>query len=156
MPPKRLRRASPAAQGLSAGEKLKRAKLSGNDYLAWGWVGTEATSPTDITSEHRLATCGFSKKSTHPFCANKYVTAGPSVPAKQESTTAVNASGELEDDIIIVSDDESSACDSKTCKNNPNCLNYLGQEKWENEGASIETACTSCTNIVQARQKTRS
>ena len=52
-----------------------------------------------------------------------------------EGKKPAQASGELEDDIIVVSDEESSACDSKMCKNNPYCLNYLGQEKWENEGA---------------------
>ena len=134
MPPKRPRRSSPAPHGLSAGEKLKRAKLSGNEYLAWSWVGTEVTHSADITPEHRLATCGFSAKNQHPFCPNKYApsfSGGP--PVKEEPKQPV-ASGELEDDIIVVSDDEGTLCDSKTCKTNPNCLNYLGQEKWEDEG----------------------
>lgn len=139
MPPKRPRRTSPAAQGLSAGERLKRTKLSGNDYLAWNWVGTEVTSAADITSEHRLTTCGFSSKYSHPFCPNKYSASSPNastskLPPKRPSVS----SGELEDDIIVVSDDESPICDSKTCKSNPHCLNYLGQEKWENEGALFE------------------
>ena len=137
MPPKRPRRASPAAQGLSAGEKLKRARLSGPEYLAWSWVGTEVSKAADITPEHRLVTCGFSNKNSHPFCANKYAAASTngssSKPANVQPPAA--ASGELDDDVIVVSDDESPACDSKTCKNNPNCVNYLGQEKWENEGA---------------------
>ena len=136
MPPKRPRRASPAAQGLSAGEKLKRAKLSGNEHLAWSWVGTEATSAADVAPEHRLAACGLSRRNNHPFCANKYAPPPPNArAAKTEAVKPASASGELEDDIIVVSDEESAACDSKLCKNNPNCLNYLGQEKWENEGA---------------------
>lgn len=137
MPPKRPRRASPVAQGLSAGEKLKRAKLSGNDYLAWSWVGTEVTDAADITEDHRLATCGFSSKNTHPFCSSKSAaTTSNGVAPEKESPKPSHVSGELEDDIIVVSDDESPVCGSKMCKNNPNCLNYLGQEKWENESTS--------------------
>lgn len=44
------------------------------------------------------------------------------------------AKGELEDDIIVISEDDHPVCDSRTCKSNPNCVNYLGQDKWENEG----------------------
>lgn len=134
MPPKRPRRASPAAQGLPAGERLKRAKFSGHDHLAWAWVGSEATDAAHITQEHRLATCGFSDSSTFPFCTNKY----RKDTIKQSSQTKVTkVAGELDDDIIVVSDDETSVCSPKICKNNPNCLNYLGQEQWENEGPSI-------------------
>ncbi|THG98644.1 hypothetical protein EW026_g3587 [Hermanssonia centrifuga] len=134
MPLKRLRRASPTAQGLSAGERLKRAKLVGNEYLAWSWVGTEVTDTADITQEHRLATCGFSNTNRSPFCSNKYSTTS-NVAAKPGKTTKAQAKteGELEDDIIVISDNDSPTCSSKACKNNPNCLNYLGQEKWESE-----------------------
>ncbi|KAJ3545017.1 hypothetical protein NM688_g5677 [Phlebia brevispora] len=134
MPPKRQRRASPAPQGLSAGERLKRAKLSGNDYLAWSWVGSEVTNPTQITLEHRLATCGFSDQNPYPFCANKYSAASKTrVASKQDKSKRPKVEGELEDDIIVISDDESPPCVAKSCRNNPNCLNYLGQDKWENE-----------------------
>ncbi|KAI0345367.1 cysteine proteinase [Trametopsis cervina] len=128
MPPKRPRRTSPATQGLSAGERLKRAKLSGYDRFAWTWVGTEVNNAAHITQEHRLATCGFNDSSAFQFCANKY---RESV-AKQEKTETKVAGG-LDDDIIVVSDDETPACNVKNCRGNPHCLNYLGQEKWENE-----------------------
>ncbi|EKM55145.1 uncharacterized protein PHACADRAFT_94093 [Phanerochaete carnosa HHB-10118-sp] len=134
MPPKRPRRTSPATHGLHAGEKLKRTKLSGNEYLAWSWVGTEVTDAVDITSEHRLATCGLSKKNGHCFCVNKYAPATSHGPPIKEEPSKPLASGELEDDVIVVSDDELLICDAKTCKSNPNCLNYLGQERWQNEG----------------------
>ena len=160
MPPKRPRRTSPAAQGLSAGEKLKRAKLSGNDYLAWSWVDAEVTSVADIRPEHRLATCGFSGRNNHPFCPNKYTPiASDSNAPKTESQKPSNVSGELEDDIIVVSDEESSACDNKTCKNNPNCLNYLGQEKWENESMfswHILPRLHANDSSTQVKQRTRS
>ena len=134
MPPKRTRRSSPVSQGLQAGERLKRAKLSGYDQLAWAWVGTEVTDAAQITQEHRLATCGFSDSSSFPFCSNNYRKSA----AKQKSTKteATKATGEVDDDIIVVSDEDTPGCSSKACKSNPNCLNYLGQEKWENEGLS--------------------
>lgn len=160
MPPKRLRRASPHSYGLSAGERLKRAKLAGNDYLAWSWVGSEVTEPSQITQEHRLATCGFSDLNPYPFCANKYPVASKSrLAIKREEETSAKVEGELEDDIIVVSDDESPACTSKGCKSNPNCLNYIGQEKWENEGRPHSTClrwpgCKVC--CVQRKHAARS
>lgn len=154
MPPKRPRRTSPAAQGLSAGEKLKRAKLSGNEHLAWSWVGTEATSAADIAPEHLLATCGFSRRNNHPFCPNRYAAAPPNAAASTtEGQPSASASGELEDDIIVVSDEESSACGSKICKSNPNCLNYLGQEKWEDEGAWPGYARATLTNLYVGKAR---
>ena len=133
MPPKRPRRTSPAAQGLSAGERLKRAKLTSHDYLAWNWVGTTVHDPSQITQEHCAATCGFSDANSPPFCVNRYreLSKPPEPEPTQERSTAA---GELDDDIIVVSDDETPACSIKVCRSNPNCLNYLGQEKWENEG----------------------
>lgn len=38
------------------------------------------------------------------------------------------------EDIIVISDDDAPSCSKKDCKTNPNCLNYLGQESWEDEG----------------------
>ncbi|KAL4247306.1 peptidase C19 family protein [Abortiporus biennis] len=134
MPPKRTRRSSPSAPTLATGEKLKRAKLAGNEYSAWGWVGTEVTNVSEITQEHRLATCGFSKHSHYPLCPNKYSPKPRESPPQEENAETVE--GELDDDVIVISDDESSSCDSKVCRNNPNCLNYLGQDKWESEEKS--------------------
>ena len=131
---KRKRHASPPTKGLAPGELLKRNKLAGNTVSAWGWVDTEVSEVADITAEHRLATCGLSKRSHYPFCANKYSL------AKVEVTVPSQASAEdQEDDIIVISDDEGHPCNKKLCKSNPNCLNYLGQSAWENEGWSIET-----------------
>lgn len=139
MPPKRLRRHSPAASGPAAGERIKRAKLAGSDYSAWGWVGSEVTDASEISQSHRLASCGFSTNTTFPLCINEYSSSsGKSMPAQsalQKSQGKV-ANGELEDDIIVISDDEGPSCSSKACKSNPYCLNYLGQEKWEDEGVS--------------------
>lgn len=140
MPPKRKHRTSPAPKGLVAGEQLKRGKLPGND--PWGWVGTEVTHTSRITLEHRLMTCGLSRRSGNPFCTNKYA----HKPEKQSSPTPKHdvADGELQDDVIVISDDEPPPCSKKLCKNNPNCLNYLGQETWEDEGVFVTGNATSC------------
>ena len=132
MPPKRKRKASPPPTGLAAGEHLKRAKLAGGESSTWGWVDTEVSDPSQIALDHRLMTCGLSKRSKNPLCANKYAPkpTKSAVPAAADSV----ANGELESDIIVVSDDEQPPCNKKVCKNNPNCLNYLGQEQWEAEG----------------------
>lgn len=143
MPPKRARRGSPSTAALSAGDRLKRAKLTGNDYYsAWGWVGTEVHDPALITTEHRLATCGLSKRSPWPLCANKYALANQSEVVAERPKTKVEevaAGGELQEDIIVISDDDIPSCSNKECKVNPFCLNYLGQEKWEDEGMSNYT-----------------
>ncbi|KAI8998686.1 cysteine proteinase [Trametes punicea] len=140
MPPKRTRRTSPGPSGLSAGERLKRTKLTGNaDYSAWGWVGTEITDVSGITQEHRLATCGFSKNSPWPLCPNKYVEQRKT-PAKVSATGGSEAqeqSGAV-DDVIVISDDERPLCSNKSCKHNPYCLNYLGQDKWEDADKAYE------------------
>ncbi|KAJ6525652.1 hypothetical protein B0H19DRAFT_585928 [Mycena capillaripes] len=127
MPTKRKRDASP--KGLNAGEPLKRTAHAVSSS-SWGWVGSEATDIESITPEHLSATCGLSKRNTHPFCRNKY---GKLPPKKEEPLTPIN--GEIEEDIIVISsdDEEDANCTKKLCRNNPNCLNYLGQRKWEDE-----------------------
>jgi ubiquitin carboxyl-terminal hydrolase 48 len=128
---KRKRHASPSSKGLVAGEQLKRNKLAGRDYSAWGWVGTEVTDPSEITREHLLATCGFSKKNNQHCCPNIYV---EDTGGRCRESKPVADSAEREADVIVISDDEEPPCSKKRCKSNPNCLNYLGQEKWEDEG----------------------
>ena len=101
MPSRRPRRTSPTAQGLSAGQKLKRAKPYGPDYFAWSWAGTEVSKAADITLEHRLKTCGFLNQNLHPFCANKYAeVASTGLTAKVEDVKLPPANGELEDDRV--------------------------------------------------------
>ncbi|CDO68332.1 hypothetical protein BN946_scf184799.g59 [Trametes cinnabarina] len=132
MPSKRTRRASPGLIGLSAGERLKRTKLTGNaDYSSWGWVGTEVTDASAITQEHRLATCGFSKNTSYPLCRNKHVEKSKTPPSGKAEIVGPSESLEAADDVIVISDDEGPPCSSKACKHNPYCLNYLGQEKWD-------------------------
>jgi hypothetical protein len=138
MRPKRKRGASLTSRGLAPGEQLKRSTLPGNNSSPWGWVGTEVVSPPDITSEHLLVACGLSERNHHPCCPNRY----PSplhTPAIAQSPMHFNepsVNGELDEDVIVISDDEQLHCVRKSCKTNPNCLNYLGQENWEDKGMS--------------------
>lgn len=135
MPVKRTRR-SPPPSDQTTNERLKRAKLAGNDFSNWGWVGNEVTDASQITQEHKLVACGLSKYSPYPLCPNKnkYVKPDGTIPKKEKV-----AAGELEDDIIVISDDESAYCNAKSCRNNPNCLNHIGQDKWEAEGRSVSS-----------------
>lgn len=133
MPVKRKRRVSFSSQGLAPGEHLNRSTLPGNNNSPWGWVGTEVVNAADITNEHRLVTCGLSKRNKFPLCRNKYsgdIQMKPQEPTLRQSTV----DGELEEDVIVISDDEEPECSRKACKFNPNCLNYLGQDDWEDEG----------------------
>jgi hypothetical protein len=132
---KRKRRQNQQHEGLAAGERLKRHKLTsdlGGDWNSpWGWVGTSVTDVSGITEEHLLATCGFSRKSHHSFCANKY----RKRPAKTVDPVEAIVSGEAPTkDIVIISDDEAPTCSKKYCSKNPNCLNYLAHDRWEDAG----------------------
>ncbi|KAJ7510074.1 cysteine proteinase [Mycena galericulata] len=123
MAPKRKRDASP--KGLTAGEPLKRTP-NAVASSAWDWVGSEATDISSITGEHLSTTC---IPSTHRFCRNKYA------KRKEKKKARAHIHGEIEEYIIVISSDEEEDpnCTKKQCKNNPNCLNYLGQRKWEDE-----------------------
>ncbi|KAH9981004.1 hypothetical protein BGW80DRAFT_1267806 [Lactifluus volemus] len=137
---KRKRRQNQQYEGLNAGERLKRHKLTsslaGEWDSPWGWVGTSVTDASDITEEHFLATCGFSRRSHHLFCANKY----QKRPAKTvDPSEAVVPSEEPIKDVVIISDDETPTCSKKFCSRNPNCLNYLAQDRWEDADVALKT-----------------
>lgn len=132
---KRRRRQNQQHEGLAPGERFRRQKLTSNlggEWDSpWGWVGTNVTDASGITEEHLLATCGFSRKSRHLFCANKY----RKHPVKTASPVEVAVSGEEPaKDVVIISDDETPSCSKKYCSKNPNCLNYLAQDRWEDAG----------------------
>ncbi|KAI0306325.1 hypothetical protein B0F90DRAFT_1688970 [Multifurca ochricompacta] len=136
---KRKRRQNQHSDGLAAGERLKRHKLTsdlGNPWSSpWGWVGTNVTDASDITVEHLLATCGFASRSHHHlFCANKY----RKCPAEGVNLARTVASEEPAKDVVIISDDETPTCDKKRCLKNPNCLNYLAQDWWEDAEAGLK------------------
>ncbi|KAI0293067.1 hypothetical protein BC826DRAFT_1016774 [Russula brevipes] len=144
---KRKRRQNQQYDGLAAGERFKRHKLTsdlGGDLDSpWGWVGTSVTDASGITEEHLLATCGLSRKSRHSFCANKY----RKRPAETVDPSEVVMSGEgPAKDVVIISDDETPTCSKKHCSKNPNCLNYLAQDHWEDAEAALK-AYLSTTDL---------
>ncbi|KAF5373636.1 hypothetical protein D9758_000663 [Tetrapyrgos nigripes] len=126
MAPRRRERVSPSSQGLAPGERLDRDALAGNASSTWGWVGTEASNTSEITTNHLLAACGLLDPS-RPFCRNKFK------ETSRASSTDPLAIKDTDDDVIVISDDETPTCSKKSCKSNPFCLNYLGQDKWEND-----------------------
>ncbi|KZT28434.1 cysteine proteinase [Neolentinus lepideus HHB14362 ss-1] len=130
----RRRRASPASRGLAAGEKLKREGLQGSQFNLWSWVGTEVTSAAEITDEHLMFCCGLSERNGWPICRNKY-----SKVTSPEFETSSAEPTDVNEDIVVISDDEKTqGCSRRACRLNPNCLNYLGQDAWENEEKARE------------------
>jgi ubiquitin carboxyl-terminal hydrolase 48 len=84
---------------------------------------------------------GLSARNNYPFCANAYVASQlqkPPAHMKEETMP--------DDDIVVVSDDESVKCTKKGCKVNPNCLNYLGQDMWEDKGKCLDDAQVFLSN----------
>lgn len=134
MTTKRKRRVGHTTEGLAAGERLKRHKLATSiSDSPWGWVGTEVIDASEISLKHRLATCSFARAPT--FCPNKY-SFRPPKPESQDTQENVERSARGGDDVIVISDDEAPHCNKKLCRKNPNCVNYVGQEKWENRSES--------------------
>ena len=135
MAPKRKRNASLPPRGLAPGELLKRNAITLGS--PWGWVGTEVTDLADITLEHRMLACNLSQRNDIPYCRSKFGAKedeGNAQNSRERQLPLSSVDGELDDDIIVISDDEQPSCSKKLCKTNPNCLNYLGQEMWEDEG----------------------
>jgi hypothetical protein len=138
MAPKRKRNASMPPKGLASGELLKQNAITSGS--PWGWV--EMTDLADITLEHRMLACNLSQRNDIPYCLSKFAAKkdeGNAKKSRESQLPAPSVDGELDDDIIVISDsdDEQPSCSKKLCKANPNCLNYLGQEMWEDEGDLI-------------------
>ena len=89
-------------------------------------------NPDDITLDHQLTAYGFTPKSGFASCQNRFSA------SKTRSEVLSEPKPNEDEDVIIISDDESSeatiVCSKKNCRGNPRCLNYMGQEVWENEG----------------------
>ncbi|KAF8911983.1 hypothetical protein CPB84DRAFT_1760942 [Gymnopilus junonius] len=131
MPPRRKRNASSPPKGLQPGKNLKHDALPNvSSSSPWGW---------QITPEHRLAACNLSKRNNISICSNKYLRCEAGASPRKSQTPFSGASGELMEDIIVISDDdERPSCSKKDCKSNPYCLNYLGQDMWEDEDSASE------------------
>jgi uncharacterized UBP type Zn finger protein len=85
-------------------------------------------TPDHITPEHRLRACGLSAGASRNCCPNKYT-------AQTSAEREMNAQ-DTQDDAVIIVDEDLIVCTRKRCKASPTCLNYLGQEQWENDERS--------------------
>lgn len=105
------------------------------------------TDLADITLEHRMSACNLSQRNDTPYCRSKFAAKedeGHAQISTDRQLPLPSVDGELDDDIIIISDDEQPSCSKKLCKTNPNCLNYLGQEMWEDEGDLMSRTYIIC------------
>lgn len=153
MSTKRKRAAAQNSNGLAAGERLKRHKLASTFDSPWGWVGTEVKDASNISEEHLMASCGFARNSSGAYCPNRYTQNRSSTKASPVKDPI--AEGELADDVIVVSDSESSSlkCSKKACRKRPNCVNYVGQEKWEDKGGFYINCAVAFLLTVLTRER---
>lgn len=146
---KRKRTAVSNAKGLAAGEKLNRNRLLAESDIRWNWIGTEAKQVHEITDAHRLRAAGLSftrKKRPHPSIVSRALNNGAEqqLMSSQQSENTVNG-GNMDSDFIVVSDDDDEPeCSKKDCKDNPFCLNHLGQERWVDVGMYTLTIQSRC------------
>ena len=141
-------------KGLAAGVQLERESLPsrpvnsvngvGDSSDPWGWVLNPVQTVDQIKEEHQLRVCGISLEPLSA-CPNKY-------EKKYNEESSVNSGSRKKqkvldeansadvDVIIVSSDDENeptnltkAPCSKKGCRNDPRCLNYLGQDLWEDE-----------------------
>ena len=113
---------------------MKRDRHAGNNFAAWGWVGSDVSDMANIGREHILATCHFSNQGGFSICENSYRLAPTIGPTNQKNNVEDKEPEGDPDDVIVISGDEPPVCHKKACRKNPQCLNHLGQEVWENEG----------------------
>jgi len=132
-------------KGLAAGERLKRDKLASAEaeHSQWGWV-SRMSEQSQITREHKLAAYGFLDTIRKPICRNKFAESSGLARKKRKIDVGHGGIGnpmevEESDDIIVISSEEEDqpTCTKKSCRDNPHCLNHLGQARLENEGITI-------------------
>ena len=115
-------------------DKRGTAAYKAND--CWNWAGKVARTVQEITPDFRLRACGLAAANNSPLCRNQYadhilidgeVEKEGSVRGKKRRK--LESKAKSEDDATEVHE-----CSKKACKTNPHCLNWLGQEDWEDEG----------------------
>lgn len=129
---KRKRNTTAASKGLAVGERLNRNRLLAECDLRWNWIGTEVKHTSGITQELRLRAAGLVLTKSKRPCPNKFLK-----KSAEPQHVLRRSVAEQEDpsDVIVISDGEDEAlCDKKRCRDSPYCLNYVGQDKWEDEG----------------------
>lgn len=122
----------------------------------WDWVGASVTDSKDISTENVCQAYGLTQNASKPCCKNHYEIDAPGQfgPEKMDIERDAMVVDHLSTDGNDVGqannvDTESKStirpkapndarsaatkCNTK-CRENPNCLNNLGQELWEAEG----------------------
>ena len=119
-----------------------------DDAAPWGWIEDASREPNFvITNRHLKTTCSFVDGPKRGICRNLYAEAGRNEEKKRSSTSAPDPDiVEISDDPIEVdssdnntSGDHPNKCSPGPCKSNPQCLNHLGQAKWEDESKDFAT-----------------
>ena len=135
------------------GPSTKRLKT---DITSWTtprypWLAS-IQSASEVNIEHILALCGLGPLSKIPLCPNKF---------QKRVRARADADSTGDDDVVELSDGDgdgdgdededetittthnnnnNDSCSKVKCRNNPYCLNYLGQERWENQGQSVSVS----------------
>lgn len=127
------------------------ARKRGDDTL-WNWVFSEVSDPVNITKEHILSAYGFAPRnaSSRPICPNKLTQTTRAANHLEDSVTAVDTSQithafSAESDALEVQVAEDkihvpnslALCSRNVCLANPNCVNHLGQDLFQDEGWCI-------------------
>ena len=121
-PPNGKRRREDALED-RPGPATKRLKTDITNWTTprYPWLAS-IQNASEVGIEHVLALCGLGPLAKTPLCPNKF-----------------QKRADSEGSVVEVSDGEDETthnCSKVKCRNNPYCLNYLGQERWENEGQS--------------------
>lgn len=106
--------------------------------------------PDALNLEYRAQLAGLSSSSGYPLCSEAHASSSRSTAAPHTRTKGDNngkAKGKaMDEDQNDAIDGGSSSeieivdalplCTKKRCESNPNCLRFLGQDKWSNRGQS--------------------
>ncbi|KZO97701.1 hypothetical protein CALVIDRAFT_535804 [Calocera viscosa TUFC12733] len=143
MPPKGKRRGGPP-QPRPLSPTLARKRKRGSDDepvppSRWSWVKLHVKAVDQINAKHMAWACGFAEESGYPLCVNKWSKEAKNREdkgkGKEVETKAADEELKSEEapkaDVIDLT--AQTPCDKKKCRDNPNCLNHLGQEAWEDE-----------------------
>ncbi|EJU05183.1 hypothetical protein DACRYDRAFT_103677 [Dacryopinax primogenitus] len=141
MPPKGKRKGAPKPRPLSPVLARKRKHPDNEEPTPpsrWSWVKLDGKVAEQITPKHMIWACGFSEESGLPVCPNiwsKDVKEGDEKgKGRAVDTGAYDASVSGKSQKAEVIDlTLPTLCSKKKCRDNPNCLNYLGQDAWEDE-----------------------
>jgi hypothetical protein len=126
---KRKRDISPETTSKTRGKRQKTLSLSAKEDGSQSWM-RDVQDSGEIMQEHAQAACGIGPLGFKQCCPSKFATK-PLAPLDEAVV--------VEHDVIVLSDSDDEVqlvCSKAKCKNNPYCLNYLGQEKWEDPSKS--------------------